>query len=105
MSEREDRERRGETALKSRPKTRKPNLYKVVLNNDDYTTMEFVIHVLMSFFRKDRAEATHLMLYVHTKGRAVAGVYPRDTAESKVVQVTEYAREQGHPLLLTAEPE
>lgn len=103
--EREIRERRGETALQERPKTKKPRLYKVLLHNDDYTTMEFVIEVLVRFFQKDQAEATHLMLYVHTKGKAIAGIYTFDVADTKVTQVTEYARKNGHPLLVTMEPE
>jgi len=105
MSREKDPERRGETALKSRPKTKKPRMFKVLLHNDDYTSMEFVIDVLQRFFQKDRTEATHLMLYVHTRGRAVAGVYTRDGAESRVQKVTEYARSNGHPLLVTMEPE
>lgn len=95
----------GETATEQERKTQKPRRYRVVLHNDDYTTMEFVVHVLMKFFRKSYAEAHFLMLTVHTKGQGVAGVYPRDVAETKVVQVTQYARENGHPLLVTMESE
>lgn len=102
---RDETQRRGETALKERPKTEKPKLYKVLLHNDDYTTMEFVIEVLVAYFGKSRDEAMHLMLYVHTRGRAVAGVYTREVAETKVELATEYARKNGHPLLVTMEPE
>lgn len=105
MSDKERRDRDGQTALKERPKTKKPRKFKVLLHNDDYTTMEFVVEVLMSFFRKDRTEAMHLMLFVHMKGKAVAGVYTREIAETKVEQVTNHARDNGHPLLVTMEPE
>lgn len=107
MSERE-RERRdgqGQTALKTRPKTKKPRLYKVVIHNDDYTTQEFVVDVLQRFFQKNREEAMRLMLDVHMKGRGIAGAYTYDVAETKVETTTRYARENGHPLLLTMEPE
>lgn len=97
----------GATVLdpKSRTRTKKPKLYKVILHNDDYTTMEFVVHILQKIFHKNHAEATHIMLYVHRKGRAVVGVYTYDVAETKVTQVTELARESGYPLLCTMEPE
>lgn len=79
--------------------------YRVLLHNDDYTTMEFVVFVLMRFFFKSEAEATHIMLSVHHTGHGVAGYYTRDVAETKVDQVMTYAREQSMPLLVTAEPE
>jgi ATP-dependent Clp protease adaptor protein ClpS len=79
--------------------------YRVLLHNDDYTTMEFVVLVLMRFFFKSEAEATHIMLSVHHTGHGVAGSYTRDVAETKVDQVMTYAREQSMPLLVTAEPE
>ena len=79
--------------------------YKVVFHNDDYTTMEFVVDCLMTFFHKSETEATHIMLTVHRKGSGVAGVYPREVAETKVEQVMDHARKHGMPLLLTAEPE
>jgi ATP-dependent Clp protease adaptor protein ClpS len=82
-----------------------PRRYKVIFHNDDYTTMEYVVHVLRRFFHKSETEALHIMLTVHKKGRAVAGVYPRDVAETKIAEVMRDARERGHPLLLTAEPE
>ncbi|MFT4702994.1 MAG: ATP-dependent Clp protease adaptor protein ClpS [Bradymonadia bacterium] len=105
MSEKDDPTRKGQTALKSRPKTEKPRLYKVLVHNDDYTTQEFVVDVLQRIFHKTREEATHLMLFVHTKGRAVAGAYPLDIAESKVERAQQFAQAEGHPLLLTMEPE
>lgn len=92
-------------AVRERSRTRRPRLWKVVLHNDDYTTMEFVIDVLMRHFGKSLAEATHVMLQVHHKGAGVAGVYSRDIAESKVAEVTDEARRGGHPLLLSTEPE
>jgi ATP-dependent Clp protease adaptor protein ClpS len=88
-----------------RRKTAIPRKYKVIFHNDDYTTMEYVVEVLRRFFHKNETEALHVMLTVHKRGKAVAGVYPRDVAETKVAQVTSDARERGHPLLLTAEPE
>ena len=86
-------------------KTKKPRRYQVVFHNDDYTTMEFVIHVLIQFFRKTESEATHVMLHVHHQGYGVAQVCSRDVAETKVAQVMEYAKENSHPLRVTAEPE
>ena len=82
-----------------KPKYKKPRMYKVFLNNDDYTPMEFVVYVLEQFFSMDRAKATRVMLEVHTKGKGLCGVYTRDIAETKVAQVNEYAREHDHPLL------
>jgi ATP-dependent Clp protease adaptor protein ClpS len=79
--------------------------YRVIFHNDDYTTMEYVIEVLRRFFHKNETEALHIMLTVHKKGSAVAGIYPRDVAETKVAEVMQDARENGHPLLVTAEPE
>jgi ATP-dependent Clp protease adaptor protein ClpS len=77
----------------------------VLFHNDDFTTMEFVVEVLQRFFHKTETEALHIMLTVHKKGRAVAGVYSRDVAETKVAEVMGHARDRGYPLLLTAEPE
>lgn len=88
-----------------RPRVRKPRPWRVVLHNDDYTSMAFVVHVLQSHFGKSAAEATHVMLQVHHKGSGVAGVYPRDVAETKVEIVTEEARVNGMPLRVEAEPE
>jgi ATP-dependent Clp protease adaptor protein ClpS len=86
-------------------KVEKVRRWKVILHNDDYTTMEFVVMVLMKFFHKSETEATHIMLSVHHKGQGVAGLYTKDVAETKVDQVQSYAKEQGMPLRLTAEPE
>jgi len=90
---------------KSKTTRKKPRLWKVILHNDDYTTMEFVVLVLMKFFHKSETEATHIMLSVHHKGHGVAGVFTKDVAETKVAQVTDYAKEQGMPLRLSVEPE
>ena len=95
----------GKTVLERKAKTKKPKMYRVLLHNDDYTTMEFVIWVLQEVFHKTESQATHLMLTIHHKGLGVAGVYTRDLAESKVAQVTEFAREHGMPLLVTTEPD
>lgn len=97
----------GGTAVLERDRTdlKPPPRWKVVLLNDDYTTMDFVIHVLKVYFHKSTAEATALMLRVHEAGSAVAGVYTRDVAETKVAQVTEAAAAAGHPLRCRAEPE
>lgn len=86
-----------------RPEVRQPPLYKVVILNDDYTPMEFVVEVLELFFSMDREKATRIMLHVHTRGRGVCGVYTRDIAETKVAQVNDYARDHQHPLLCTLE--
>jgi ATP-dependent Clp protease adaptor protein ClpS len=94
-----------ETDVKTRPVTQVPRRYKVIFHNDDYTTMEFVVSVLMRFFHKSETEATYLMLKVHKTGSAVAGHYPRDVAETKVNEVHQFARENGMPLLLTVDPE
>jgi ATP-dependent Clp protease adaptor protein ClpS len=90
---------------KTRPKTKKPSLYKVLLLNDDYTPMEFVVHVLERFFGKGREEATRIMLHVHQKGVGVCGVYTFEVAETKVTQVMELARNHQHPLQCTMEKE
>lgn len=99
-----DRERDEELGVEERQKTRRPRKWKVILHNDDFTTMEFVIHVLITHFHKLPAEATHVMLQVHQKGIGVAGVYSREVAETKVAEVTDEARAHGMPLKLTAEP-
>lgn len=87
----------------ARPKVAKPPLYKVVLLNDDYTPMEFVVDVLKRFFSLSHDKATRIMLNVHTRGRGVAGVYTYEIAETKVVTVNDYAREHEHPLQCTLE--
>jgi ATP-dependent Clp protease adaptor protein ClpS len=91
--------------LKTKPKVKKPSMYKVLMLNDDYTPMEFVVHVLESFFHKNREEATQIMLHVHRKGIGVCGVYTYEVAETKVAQVVDFARRHEHPLQLTLEKE
>jgi ATP-dependent Clp protease adaptor protein ClpS len=91
--------------VKSRPKTKKPSMYKVLLLNDDYTPMEFVVHVLERFFNKGREEATRIMLHVHRRGVGVCGVYTYEVAETKVTQVIDFARRNEHPLQCTLEKE
>jgi ATP-dependent Clp protease adaptor protein ClpS len=86
-----------------RSKTKPPKLYKVILLNDDFTTMEFVIEVLQTFFAMGRERAMQVMLKVHNEGSAVCGVYPRDIAETKVAQVSAYAVQHGHPLRCSME--
>jgi len=90
---------------KTRPKTKKPSLYKVLLLNDDYTPMEFVVEVLKAVFHKPHAEATRIMLHVHQNGMGVAGVYPFEIAETKVRTVEELARQAEYPLKCTMEKE
>jgi len=90
---------------KTRPETKKPSLYKVLLLNDDYTPMEFVVHVLERFFNKGREEATRIMLHVHQKGVGICGVYTHEVAETKVTQVMDFSRQNQHPLQCTMEKE
>jgi ATP-dependent Clp protease adaptor protein ClpS len=87
----------------SKPKLERPPLYAVILLNDDYTPMEFVVHVLEYFFNLDRETAVRVMLQVHTQGKGVCGHYTREIAETKVAQVNSYSRESNHPLLCTME--
>ena len=91
--------------VKSKPKTKKPSMYKVLLLNDDYTPMEFVVHVLERFFNKNREEATQIMLHVHRRGVGICGVYTYEVAETKVTQVIDFARRNEHPLQCTLEKE
>ncbi len=95
----------GEVLEKTRTKVTQPDLYKVILLNDDYTTMDFVVEVLETIFLKRPAEAYHIMMLVHTQGRGVCGVYPYEIAETKVDAVQALAREHGFPLQATLEPE
>ncbi len=92
-------------ATKERPKTKKPRMFKVILHNDDYTPMEFVIAVLMQIFRMDETDATQVMLHVHRSGIGVAGVYSFEVAETKVAQVLSAAKNHEYPLQCTCEPE
>ncbi|HHO67732.1 MAG TPA: ATP-dependent Clp protease adapter ClpS [Gammaproteobacteria bacterium] len=93
----------GLSVLEARPKLKRPPLYKVVLLNDDYTPMEFVVILLEKFFGMSREKATQVMLHVHTRGKGVCGVYTREVAETKVALVNDYAREHQHPLLCAME--
>jgi len=88
---------------KTKPKTKKPPMYKVLLLNDDYTPMEFVVFILERFFQKSREEATRIMLHVHQKGIGICGVFTYEVAETKVAQVIEFARQNQHPLQCTME--
>ena len=96
---------RGSTdvVVKVRPKTRKPSMYRVIMLNDDYTPMEFVVDVLVRFFSKGYEEANRIMLHIHQRGAGVCGVYSHEVAETKVTQVTDYARENEYPLQCTME--
>lgn len=91
--------------LKTRPKTKKPAMYKVLILNDDYTPMEFVVHVIEKFFNKNRQEATDIMLHVHRRGVGVCGIYTYEVAETKVALVMDYARQSEQPLQCTMEKE
>ena len=103
LSAQEDDADGGLALENARPELKKPPLYKVVLLNDDYTPMEFVVEVLEVFFLMNREQATQVMLTVHTQGKGVCGVYTRDIAETKAAQVNQYAREHQHPLLCEIE--
>ena len=87
----------------AKPRLKRPPMYKVILLNDDYTPMEFVVQVLERFFGMNRERATQVMLHVHTRGMGVCGVFTREIAETKMHQVNEYARSNQHPLLCTME--
>ena len=89
---------------RAKPQLKKPPLYRVVLLNDDYTPMEFVVQVLEQFFGMGREKATQVMLAVHTQGKGVCGIYPQDIADTKASQVNQCARDSGHPLLCEVEP-
>ena len=88
---------------KADPKLKRPDMYKVILLNDDYTPMEFVVHILEKFFGMNREKATQIMLTVHTQGAATVGIFPRDIAETKSEQVNLYAQENNHPLMSKVE--
>jgi ATP-dependent Clp protease adaptor protein ClpS len=96
---------RGNTGVVIKPKmkTKKPSMYKVIMLNDDYTPMEFVVHVLERFFSKNREEATKIMLHVHQRGVGVCGTFTYEVAETKVTQVMDFARQHQHPLQCTVE--
>ena len=104
MSEKEDGDEDRELLVKTRPKTKRPPLYKVLLINDDYTPMEFVVMILEKFFGLTNAQAFDIMITVHKKGLAVVGVFSYEVAETKVAQVMDCARQHQHPCLLYTSP-
>lgn len=101
----EDEDGQSDLLLKTRPKTKRPPLYKVLILNDDYTPMEFVVHVLERFFGMTHQQSFELMITVHKKGLAVVGVFTHEIAETKVTQVMDLARQNQHPLQCTMEKE
>ena len=105
MSDKLTQQNDGLVVQEARPQLKKPPLYKVILLNDDYTPMEFVVRVLERYFHKSREEATRIMLQVHQKGLGICGVFTREVAETKVRQVMLYAAESQHPLQCSMEPE
>ena len=104
MSSETDRDEQSGTATVSKQKLQPPKMYKVLMHNDDYTTMEFVILVLQKYFNKNYKEAQEIMLAVHQRGFGVCGIYTYEVAESKVAKVIKYARENGHPLRCSTDP-
>jgi ATP-dependent Clp protease adaptor protein ClpS len=100
-----DRQTGGEVLERIKQETKKPELYKVLLLNDDYTTMDFVVEILEEVFHKQPAEAFRIMMQVHTQGKGLCGVYPFEVAETKVATVIDLARENGFPLRAAMEPE
>ena len=100
-----DRQAGGEILERTRQETKKPELFKVLLLNDDYTTMDFVVDILESIFHKQPAEAFRIMMAVHTQGKGLCGVYPHEVAETKVAAVEDRARSNGFPLRAAMEPE
>ncbi len=103
MSEESTHHERGLVVEEAKPRLKRPPLYQVILLNDDYTPMEFVVDVLERIFKLDRTTATRVMLEVHTRGKGVCGVFTYEIAETKVAQTTSYARQHQHPLLCTME--
>ncbi len=103
MSKQTRRDEKGETLTRDR--IEEPRKYKVILLNDDFTSMEFVVYVLKAVFRHSQAGATRVMLHIHRNGLGVAGIYTREIAETRVAQVMKLAGEAGHPLQCTMEPE
>ena len=99
----ESEQERGTAIEEARPKLKKPPMYRVVLINDDYTPMEFVVEVLETVFGLERTNATRIMLEVHTKGKGICGIFTFEIAETKVAQVMNIAQQQQHPLLCTME--
>ena len=103
MSEQSNQPNRGIAVEEAQPKLKRPPMYQVVLLNDDYTPMEFVVQVLESIFSLDRTSATRIMLEVHTRGKGICGVFTYEIAETKVAQVNSFSREHQHPLMCTLE--
>lgn len=101
----DDLDHQTDTLLKPRPKSKKPSMYKVILLNDDYTPMDFVIEVLQKFFNKNPDEATEIMLHIHRRGVGICGVFSYEIAETKVMQVMDFAHENEQPLQCTMEKE
>jgi ATP-dependent Clp protease adaptor protein ClpS len=106
MSNDPNKNEEGQTgvAVAQKTKLQPPKMYKVLMHNDDYTTMEFVVHILQKFFNKNNNEAHAIMLEVHTRGFGICGIFTHEVAESKVSKVTKYAKEHGHPLKCSMEP-
>lgn len=108
MKEQEREDFEGQISIgvaEAKPELKRPRRYKVILLNDDYTPMEFVVHVLMKYFHLDEVRATHIMFDVHTKGRGICGVFTKEIAETKVALVNGYSQLSEHPLLCDMEPE
>lgn len=107
MSADQDRDDEGKNgvAVARKVKTERPRLWKIFMHNDDYTTMEFVVHILEKLFQKTRPEAQAIMLEIHTRGLGVCGIFTYEVAESKKEKAMKYARESGHPLKCTIEPD
>jgi ATP-dependent Clp protease adaptor protein ClpS len=104
MSSETDHNGQSGVAVEKKIKLQRPSMYRVIMHNDDYTTMEFVVLVLKRFFSKTESEAHAIMLEVHMKGFGICGIYTFEVAESKVAKVIKYARENGHPLKCSIEP-
>ena len=104
MSSETDKDEQSGVATIKKIKLQPPRMHKVIMHNDDYTTMEFVIHVLEKYFNKNTTEAHAIMLEVHTRGFGICGLFTFEVAESKVAKVIKYARENGHPLKCSTEP-
>jgi ATP-dependent Clp protease adaptor protein ClpS len=104
MSSETDKDEQSGVATIKKVKLQPPRMHKVIMHNDDYTTMEFVIHVLEKYFNKNTTEAHAIMLEVHTRGFGICGLFTFEVAESKVAKVIKYARENGHPLKCSTEP-
>ena len=105
MTKKKDIDQDSLVLTQTKPKTKKPPMYKVLLLNDDFTPMEFVVHILERFFNIDHQQAVSIMLAIHQKGLAVVGIYPHEIAETKVAQVMEFSQKNQHPLQCTMEKE